>query len=133
MNKKEAVELLKGKLVLLVEDNDINQELFRELLMMNGVEVETAGNGAEAIQMLSEKNFDAVLMDCQMPVMDGYEATRQIRQQKKHQTLPIVALTGNTSKIDVDKALDAGMNDHISKPFSVESLLSILASRIAGE
>jgi signal transduction histidine kinase/CheY-like chemotaxis protein len=112
--------------LLLVEDNEINQELVMELLAGVGASVEVVANGAEAVDTLQQETFDAVLMDCQMPVMDGYEATRQIRNMPHHKSLPIIALTANAMKGDREKALDAGMNDYITKPINPEQMFLTL-------
>jgi PAS domain S-box-containing protein len=119
---KHEIVGMNGAKVLLVEDNPINQELASELLMSHDVIVRTANNGEEAIALLSREDFDAVLMDCQMPVMDGYEATRQIRQQEKFKDLPILAMTANAMKGDKEKVLAVGMNDHIAKPLNVDQM-----------
>jgi len=128
---KQAVSLLQGCHILLVEDNDINQELARELLLMNGMTVATANNGAEALALLSRQEFDGVLMDCQMPVMDGYEATRQIRQQEKYKSIPIIAMTANAMKGDKEKVLRVGMNAHIAKPINPDLMLITIAQWIS--
>jgi PAS domain S-box-containing protein len=128
----DAAERLQGARVLLVEDNDINQELALELLVNNGLSVEVANNGAEALEQLAKNRYDGVLMDCQMPVMDGYTATRKIRALPGHKTLPIIAMTANVMAGDREKALAAGMNDHISKPIKVNNMLSTMAKWISG-
>ncbi len=120
-------ERLRGVCVLLVEDNAINQELALNLLIDAGMEVTLAADGREAIQALAGTAFDIVLMDCQMPLMDGYEATREIRRQPRWHALPIIAMTANAMTGDRDKALAAGMNDHIAKPIDVEALFDTIA------
>ena len=115
---------------MLVEDNPINQELIYELLVMSGITVETACDGQEALNMLAEESFDGVLMDCQMPVMDGYEATRKIRDQDRFSDLPILALTANTMKGDKEKVMAVGMNDHIAKPIKPDILFATMAKWI---
>ena len=123
----KALDRLRGCRVLLVEDNEINQELMIELLTSNGIQVETAYDGKEALEQLSSNgSFDVVLMDCQMPVMDGYEATREIRKQEKFDNLPIIALTANAMKGDRDKVLAVGMNDHIAKPIDLATAFIII-------
>ncbi|CAN5146312.1 hypothetical protein BH11PSE9_BH11PSE9_18570 [soil metagenome] len=117
---------LRGLRILLVEDNEINQELASELLGDAGIVVELANNGREAIDRLAASHFDMVLMDCQMPVMDGYTATRRLREDARFAALPIVAMTANAMATDVDAALDAGMNDHIAKPLDVAGMFSVL-------
>jgi PAS domain S-box-containing protein len=126
----EAIARLRGAHVLLVEDNEINQELALELLTMNGLSVEVANHGQEALEMLDVSSYDGVLMDCQMPVMDGYEATREIRRQARYQSLPVIAMTANVMTGDREKALDAGMNDHIGKPINVREMFATMAKWI---
>jgi signal transduction histidine kinase/CheY-like chemotaxis protein/HPt (histidine-containing phosphotransfer) domain-containing protein len=115
--------------VLLVEDTLLNREVAREMLEMLGCEVDTVKNGLEAVQAVSDNHHDLVLMDCQMPEMDGYEATRVIRKKEKRQPksskarrLPIIALTAHAMKGDRDQCLVAGMDDYISKPFTLNEL-----------
>ena len=127
---QQAAAQLRGALLLLVEDNEVNQELMLELLNSHGISVEVAVNGEEALNILATQTFDGVLMDCQMPVMDGYEATRKIRQQPALQSLPIIALTANTMAGDREKVIEAGMNDHIAKPIDVTQLFITLAKWI---
>ena len=126
----ESLAKLRGAKVLLVEDHEINQEIAMELLGSHDIEVKLALNGKEALEKLKEESFDGVLMDCQMPIMDGYEATRHIRLQKEFAALPVIALTAHAMKEDVQKVLDAGMNDHISKPISPRQLFTVLAKWI---
>ena len=118
-----------GTRFLLVEDNLINQEVARTLLEREGATVVTAGNGREALVCLAgeDKLFDAVLMDVQMPVMDGYQATREIRAQPRFASLPIIAMTANAMSSDREYCLDAGMNDHLPKPFDPLKLYATLA------
>ena len=118
---------LKGRKLLMVEDNEINQELTKELLEIAGITVSIAENGIEALKMLEHGEFDVVLMDCQMPVMDGYEATRKIREQSKFNKLPVIAMTANTMKGDKEKSLQAGMNDHIAKPVDPDLMYETIA------
>ncbi len=118
-----------GTRFLLVEDNLINQEVARTLLEREGATVVTAVNGCEALECLTGADilFDAVLMDVQMPVMDGYQATRAIRAQPRFASLPIIAMTANAMSGDRAKCLDAGMNDHLPKPFDPFNLYKTLA------
>nr|WP_255719766.1 response regulator [Pelomonas sp. P8] len=120
-------EALRGAKVLLVEDNPVNQELARELLQRAGVQVELAENGQQALDRVACERFDAVLMDCEMPVLDGYEATRRLRQRPEHLALPVIAMTANAMAGDRARAIDAGMNDHVAKPVRVEALYGTLA------
>jgi PAS domain S-box-containing protein len=118
---------LSGARILLVEDNAINQELAVELLRGAGIEVTVAGDGRQALDLLERQRFDGVLMDCQMPVLDGYAATRALRQEPRFKDLPVIAMTANAMAGDREKALAAGMNDHIAKPISVDELFAKLA------
>ncbi|MGM9486142.1 response regulator [Ideonella sp. YS5] len=118
---------LQGARLLLVEDNEVNRELALELLTDEGISVAVAFDGREALQMLERERFDAVLMDCQMPVMDGFAATRALRKRAELADLPVIAMTANAMVSDRQKALDAGMNDHIAKPINVGQMFSTLA------
>ena len=118
---------LSGARILLVEDNAFNQELALDVLGEAGIVARVAANGQEALAALEGERFDAVLMDCQMPVMDGYAATRALRQHTQWRDLPVIAMTANTMVGDRDKALAAGMNDHIAKPINVDDLFATLA------
>ena len=115
-----------GSRVLLVEDNEINQQVAQELLAMLGFEVCVAGHGGEACQRLEEGTFDVVLMDIQMPVMDGYQATAHIRAQAQHATLPIIAMTANVMAQDLMRCREVGMVDHIGKPIDPNILSNTL-------
>ena len=119
---------LAGAHVLLVEDNPINQELAVDLLSRAGVIVRVARDGQEALGVLARERFDAVLMDCQMPIMDGYAATRALRRQPPLRDLPVIAMTANAMVGDREAALAAGMNDHIAKPIIVDEMFATLAS-----
>ena len=126
----KRIEGLKGVKVLLVEDNPINQEVAVEFLNDVGIEVEVAGNGREGVEAALTKPFDLILMDVQMPEMDGLEATQIIRQQIDARTLPIVAMTAHAMKKDQEKSLKAGMNDHLSKPVDPADLYRIILHHI---
>ena len=124
----EAMAALKGCRVLLVEDNDMNQELALELLGNAGIDVVLAENGQIALDKVQTQGpFDGVLMDCQMPVMDGYTATREIRKLAQFKDLPIIAMTANAMAGDKEKVLEAGMWDHISKPLNVQAMFTTMA------
>ncbi|MFC2102138.1 PAS domain S-box protein [Bacteroidota bacterium] len=123
---KEDKNLLKGKKILLVEDNQMNRLVANTILDQYGASVTEAGNGQQAIDLLSQELVDIVLMDVQMPVMDGLTSTRFIRENLTRE-LPIIALTANALKGEMQKCLDAGMNDFLSKPFEEADLISILA------
>ncbi|CAK8711743.1 MAG: PAS domain S-box-containing protein [Candidatus Electronema aureum] len=117
---------LRGARILLAEDNPLNQELTLILLRRRGIEVTLANNGAEALEALSRETFDCVLMDLQMPVMDGCTACRELRKQPRYKDLPVIALTANVMTGDREKSKLAGMNGHIGKPFREEELLATL-------
>src|SRR5262245_15645962 len=116
----------RGARVLLVEDNEINQEVAIGQLEDAEVDVDFADNGEIAVSMVKEKNYDLVLMDMQMPVMDGIEATKVIRSDPRFDTLPIIAMTANAMAANRDRCLDAGMNDHIAKPIDPDQLFAVL-------
>jgi CheY-like chemotaxis protein len=126
-----AMRKLQGARLLLVEDNELNQELVVELLRYAGMDIVLANHGKEGLDILArDANFDGVLMDCQMPVMDGYTATREIRRNPAFARLPIIAMTANAMAGDRDKALEAGMSDHIAKPLNVAAMFATLAKWI---
>ena len=116
---------LRGAQVLLVEDNEINQQVATELLEQAGVVVTLAGNGQEAIERMDTR-FQAVLMDLQMPVLDGYGATRVLLADPRFRAIPIIAMTANAMEADRDRALAAGMREHIPKPIEPAQLYSTL-------
>jgi CheY-like chemotaxis protein len=122
--------VFKGRRVLLAEDVEINREIVLALLEPTGLEIDCAENGKEAVRMFSENPgfYDMIFMDLQMPEMDGFEATRRIRSfdHPKAQQIPIVAMTANVFREDVEKCLEAGMNDHVGKPLDMEEVLSKL-------
>lgn len=123
-------ESLQGAHVLLVEDNLLNQELATELLQSNGIQVTLAENGQVALKKLREQDFDGVLMDCQMPIMDGYQATKEIRKQARFHDLPIIAMTANVMVQDLEKARQAGMNDYIGKPLNISHMFKTMSQWI---
>ena len=123
---KAALSALAGARILLVEDNAVNAELASEFLANRGFVVEVAINGEDAIARIEAQSFDGVLMDCQMPVLDGYEATRRIRKDGRFHDLPIIAMTANAMRGDREKCLDAGMDDYVAKPFEETELLMAL-------
>lgn len=112
--------------ILLVEDNPVNQLVAKGMLGKLGCEVIVAAHGGEALKLLEEQSFDMVLMDCNMPVMDGYEASRQIRRSGRWPDLPIVALTANAMSEERERCRAAGMNDYLAKPFRREELKALL-------
>jgi len=128
----EAMAKLKGARVLLAEDNEMNQELATELLGQAGMEVVVANNGQVVLDILAkDTRFDGVLMDCQMPVMDGYIATREIRKNLAFMQMPIIAMTANAMAGDREKVIEAGMVDHIAKPLNVGQMFATLAKWIS--
>ena len=133
LSPEQALLRLQGASILLVEDDDISQELASELLSSNGMSVQVANDGQEALELLSRQRFDGVLMDCQMPVLDGYSATRKIREQDRFAALPIIAMTANAMKGDREAALASGMNDHIAKPIKPAAMFETMAKWITGD
>ena len=114
--------------MLLVEDNQVNQMVAKGMLTKLGCQVAVAGHVGEAIAYLEQQPVDLVLMDCNMPVMDGYEATRRIRQSGRWPNLPIIALTANALPDERERCQAAGMNDYLAKPFRREDLTALLDS-----
>src|SRR5262249_39584723 len=112
--------------ILVAEDNYVNQQLMLRALGKDGHDVHLAGNGQEAVDLLAQEKFDVVLMDCQMPQLDGYQATQRIRQDDRRaragQRLPVIALTANAMTGDREKCLAAGMDDFVTKPISFPDL-----------
>ena len=122
----EALKHIRGAWVLLVEDNEINQQVALEILEGAGLNVSLVENGQEAVSAVKEKDYDAVLMDIQMPVMNGYEATGAIRSDPRFEDLPIIAMTAHAMAGDEDKSLKAGMNGHVTKPIDPGQLFATL-------
>jgi len=119
----------KGRRLLLVEDNPVNQRVAQRVLQKLAAEVTLANNGAEALERIAESSFDAVLMDCQMPVMDGFTATRRIRDTERAtglKRLPIIALTANVMSEDRENCIAAGMDAHLGKPIEPSQLIECL-------
>ena len=137
LNQQEAqpkistneIQRLSGH-ILLAEDNPVNQEVGMAMLRTMGCQPEVVNNGHEAVKAFEEKHFDAILMDCHMPEMDGFEATVKIREQeiilKKEQLTPIIALTADVQKGIIEQCLETGMNDYVSKPFDINHLQQTL-------
>ncbi len=123
----ETASAARGARVLVVEDNEINQQVAREILEGAGLIVTLANHGGEALEAVERDRFDAVLMDIQMPVMDGYQTTRRLRQDVRFRNLPIIAMTAHAMAGDRERSLAAGMNDHVTKPIDPEELFSVLA------
>jgi CheY-like chemotaxis protein len=131
---KRAMPDLKGLRVLAAEDNDFNQMVVRELLGQLGCTVTIANNGEEAVLEALANTYDVILMDCQMPGVDGFEATRRIREHEKIEGghRPIVALTANAIKGDREQCLAAGMDDYVTKPIEIPALVRTIASLLPG-
>jgi two-component system, sensor histidine kinase and response regulator len=117
---------LSGVSILLVEDNEVNQLVAKEILEYQNAEVTIASNGLEAIEQVKVRHFEIILMDIQMPILDGYQASKQIREMKENITTPIIAMTANAMTEDRDKAFESGMNDFIPKPIVLEQLFPVL-------
>ena len=126
---KYNIKTLKGSLILLVEDNKTNQEIVMGLLENSDINLDIANNGKEAVELFKKKNYELILMDIQMPVMDGYEAAKKIRETDKN--IPIIALTANAMKEDIERTKEAGMNEHLNKPIDVEKLYATLLKYIS--
>ena len=128
---------LQGRRVLLVEDNRVNQMFAGEVLRRAGVECRTAENGRQAIEAIPNEPFDLVLMDCQMPEMDGFEAVRRLREMEQSGRLaghlPVIALTANAVQGDRERCMEAGMDTYISKPFAPQDLLQVMGHLLAAK
>jgi signal transduction histidine kinase/CheY-like chemotaxis protein/ligand-binding sensor domain-containing protein len=127
----DAARRIAGARVLVVDDNVINQQVAREVLLRAGVLVELAGSGAEAVLMVDQQPFDAVLMDIQMPGMDGYEAAARIRSKPQHAQLPLIAMTAHAVAGFRESSLGMGMNDYVTKPIDPDRLFAVLANQIS--
>ena len=130
-DEREKVSI-EGMQILLVEDNELNREVAETILTEEGAVLQIALNGKDAVEMIRDNppgTFDSVLMDVMMPVMDGYEAVKNIRQMGRTDTdlLPVIAMTANAFAEDVQKCLDVGMNAHIAKPLDVDRMLRMIA------
>ncbi len=117
---------ISGASILLVEDNELNQEVALGLLNEAGMKVDIAGNGAVALEMLNDHSYDLVLMDLQMPVLDGFGATKELRKNAQWATLPVIAMTANAMHSVRERCLGAGMNDYVGKPIDVGQLYAVL-------
>ena len=122
----QRLSTLQGNRILVAEDNELNQEVARDLLTVAGFTVDIAENGQVALEMLALHPYDAVLMDMQMPQMDGISATKRIREEARYRGLPIIAMTANAMQQDREKCLQAGMNDFVAKPIDPEILYNTL-------
>ncbi|MDR0621837.1 MAG: response regulator [Deltaproteobacteria bacterium] len=123
----DLVSHLKGSLILLVEDNEVNQLVATSILKKAGFTVKVANNGKEAVDMIQQEPFELVLMDIQMPEMDGLEATRIIRSMDGFSDIPIVAMTAHAMSGDREQSIKSGMNDHVNKPIDVQELFKAIA------
>jgi two-component system sensor histidine kinase/response regulator len=125
--ESETLQNIRGARILLVEDNEINQQVAKEILEGAGLNVTLANDGQEAVDAVQKYNYDVVLMDVQMPVMDGYTATREIRNLKSEiRNVPIIAMTAHAMAGDEEKSLTAGMNGHVTKPIDPDQLFAAL-------
>ena len=122
----ETLKSIQGAIILLVEDNEINQQVAREMLEQAGFVIDIAEDGKKAVEAVERKLYDMVLMDIQMPVMDGYEATKAIRKNPQFKDLPILAMSASAMTQDLELSLTVGMNGHVAKPIVLEQLLSAL-------
>lgn len=125
-NKDSLDEKANSKLILVVEDNLINQKIAQKMLHKLGISIAIANNGKEAVDMISsgEQKFDLIFMDVQMPIMNGLDATKELRRRDVN--IPIIAMTANAMKGDRDVCIEAGMNDYIGKPVKMDILASLL-------
>jgi len=132
-SRTEGLDLspIQGAHLLLVEDNEMNQQVALELLQHAGFRVDLAENGLIAVEMVAAGSYAPVLMDMQMPVMDGLTATQEIRADDRWSDLPIVAMTANAMDRDRDRCIAAGMNDHIAKPIDTQALFNTLLQWIS--
>jgi len=126
MNGHDTEEGLCDVRLLLVDDDPFSRKLALEILRSQDICVDVADNGAEAVQKIGQVNYAAVLMDCQMPVMDGFEATRKIRSDRRFADLPILAMSGDAAEDDRKKCLECGMNGHVAKPIDAGQLFATL-------
>ncbi len=116
-----------------MDDNSITQLVARELLGLAGLATDIANNGREAVEMVAARDYDLVLMDIQMPEMDGFTAAREIRSQPQYERLPIIAMTALAMQGDREKSLAAGMNDHVTKPIDAHELYATLVRWLGKE
>jgi CheY-like chemotaxis protein len=124
---KKVTSKFPGKRALVVEDYFINQEVTQDILELMELDVEVAENGREALELYQKEKYDLIFMDIQMPEMDGYQTTKEIRRfENKEKRVPIIALTANALSGDREKCLEAGMDDYISKPIEAEKIEEIL-------
>jgi len=125
MSNSEPIE------ILLVEDDTVNSQLFQMMLQRLGYQVDLAENGQEALAMLEQKNYRLILMDCQMPILDGYATTKILRSQPQHQDTLIIGLTAYAMTEDRERCLEVGMNDYLTKPLKMSDLSSTIEKWIS--
>ena len=129
--RKKDLSVLRGSCILLAEDNVINQAVLLGLLENTGIELIVANDGREALKRLeSHKNIELILMDINMPVMDGYNATIELRKERQYDHIPVIALTANAMQKDIDRAKEVGMQEHLGKPIDVQALYHLLLTYI---
>ena len=126
----EQVKGIRGAQILLVEDNEVNQQVAIELLEKAQLHITIANNGKEAVELANSRDFDCILMDLQMPIMDGYAATKILRSDPSKDSLPIIAMTANALLADQQRCHEAGMNGHIAKPIDPKDMFAVLAKNI---
>jgi CheY-like chemotaxis protein len=115
--------------ILVVEDNEVNQKVVRAIFRRNNIIFELANDGDEALKKLKDEKFDLILMDCQMPILDGYQTTKIIREEEQKENkkrCPIIAVTANAMSGDKDRCLSAGMDDFLSKPFQTRQIIEMI-------
>ncbi|MBF0280820.1 MAG: response regulator [SAR324 cluster bacterium] len=122
----ESLRSIQGARILLVEDNEINQQVAQEILEKAGFVIDVAGDGKQAVEAVDKTFYDLVLMDIQMPVMDGYESTKVIRKESRFKDLPILAMSASAMTQDLEKVTTVGMNGHVAKPIELKQLYSAL-------
>jgi len=127
--KPQSINILIGSKILLVEDNTINQEIILGILENSGINIDVVNNGQEAVDKARENEYELILMDIHMPILNGYQATEEIR--KIDSLIPIIALTANAMREDVEKTLAAGMNEHLNKPLNINKLYEVLLKYIS--
>jgi len=123
-NFSQDISVLAGKRILIAEDNLINQEIILGLLEDSQMIIDLAENGEEVIALYEKNSYSLILMDIQMPILDGYAAAKVIRKSDKE--IPIIAVTASAMKEDVEKTMEAGMNDHLNKPIDINQLYRML-------
>jgi len=126
------IKKIAGAKILVADDNELNQQVASELLQSINLQVTIVNNGREAVEKVHSMSYDAVFMDIQMPIMDGYQAARAIRKEAKYNELPIIAMTANAMHGDREKCLEAGMQDHVAKPINPQQLFKTVVKYVKG-